>query len=62
MKKQRCLGVRQVFSRRVNTSELARPLKINGLWVWARRCLGVWFEIDGLRPDETIQGNEVDEI
>jgi hypothetical protein len=62
MKKLRCLGVQQVFSGRVNTSKPARPLKINGLWGWARRCLGVWFEIDGLRPDVTTQGNEVDEI
>jgi hypothetical protein len=41
MKRRRCLGVQQVFSRRVNTSEPVEPLKINGLWGWARRCLGV---------------------
>jgi hypothetical protein len=34
-------AVHQVFSGRINTSEPARPLKINGFWVWAERCLGV---------------------
>jgi len=34
----RCLGVQQVFSGRVNTSEPVEPLKINGLWGWTRRC------------------------
>ena len=42
MRKLRCLGVQQVFRVRVNTSEPARPLKINGLLDWDRRCLGVW--------------------